>query len=78
MKSNSNKQHVPMKIHNQTSHGHSSLGQNPNGPRGWELNPLNPKRIEVLAQRANKAISDYEHALDVLEKHKKNQLHKER
>lgn len=55
-------------------HGHSKSGQNPNGQRGWNLNPLNPERLKVLERRAREATAAFEHAVMVCEKHKKRQL----
>jgi hypothetical protein len=50
---------------------------NPNGQRGWDLNPLNPKRIEVLERRAREADREYRHAVDVYKTHQKHHLKKD-
>ena len=56
---------------------HDSGRMNPNGQRGWDLNPLNPKRIEVLERRAREADREYRHAVDVYKTHQKHHLKKD-
>lgn len=59
--------------------GNNSTGsnsENPNGPRGWSLNPINPERIKVLERRARKATAALEHAVRVYEKHINDKLRK--
>lgn len=53
-----------------------SNSENPNGPRGWSLNPINPERIKVLERRAQKATAALEHAVRVYEKHINDKLRK--
>lgn len=51
------------------SSSHAMVGTNPNGQRGWDLNPLNPKRRAFLERRAKEAVSEYRHAVDVYKEH---------
>ena len=55
---------------------HSGGRTNPNGQRGWDLNPLNPKRVEVLKRRAREAVREYRHAVDVYKPHQKHHVKK--
>ena len=52
------------------------VGMNPNGQRGWDLNPLNPKRRAFLERRSKEALSEYRHAVDVYKKHQEHRSKK--
>lgn len=78
MSEGSIKRGVPQKkvVYSRIPSSHTGIRKNANGQRGWDLNPLNPKRIAILKWRAREAVSEYRHAVDVYKKHQECRVKK--